>query len=238
MTKPIALVTGGSRGIGAATCKTLARDGYHVIVHYNNSADKAQALASEINGSVIQANLKHDVEIGAMIQKISQEYDEINLLVNNAGTADCESLTELTRESFFDTLQINLWAPALITQKILPILKRGSIIFTSSVCAQRKTPDALAYAGSKAGIEIIMQSIAAELAPNIRVNAVSPGTTETDMMYKNYTAEDIQWVKDVYPMRRPCEPEDIAEMIAFLASDKAKNITGEVFTVDSGSGVR
>lgn len=237
--KPIALVTGGSRGIGAATCQALCRDGFYVIVHYGKSADLAQNIAKECSGDTIQADLNIDQDIYEMIDKIKDKYGKIDILVNNAGIADCEDLNELTKESFFQTLQINLWAHTLITKLCAPIInKNGSIIFTSSVCAELPTADALAYAASKAGINAIMRSIAKQFAPKIRVNAVSPTCTDTDMMKKNYTDEDVQWVKDTFPMKGPCDASDIAEIITFLVSNKAKNITGQVFTVDAGASVR
>lgn len=235
--KKIALVTGGSRGIGAATCRVLSTAGYHVIVHYSHSSDQAQKLAQEISGESMQANFESDEDIHKLTDNIKKKHGRLDVLVNNAGIAECESLSELTRDSFFKTLQVNLWAHALLTKLLSPIIKSGSIVFTSSVCAQVPTADALAYAASKAGIEILVRSITAELAPNIRVNAVAPKCVDTDMMRKNYNDEDIVWVKENFPMRRPCDPEDIAEMIGFLISDKSKNITGQVVTIDAGAAV-
>lgn len=236
--KPVALVTGGSRGIGAAICRALARDGHQVIIHCNNSIDKAHVLAKEISGTVIQANLEDDEQIEHMFAEISKTFGTIDLLVNNAGIAECEVMKDITKNSFLRTMQVNLWAAILCTQNAMKIMRNGSIIFTSSVCAQRPTPDAPAYAASKAGIESIMRSIAAQVAPSIRVNCVAPAATDTDMMRTNYTEKDRQYIQDNYPMKGPSLPEDIAEMVAFLASEKAKNITGQIFTVDSGSGVR
>ncbi len=235
MQKPIALVTGGSRGIGAAICHALARDGYHVLVHYGASADKARDVAAAIGGEVIQADLTKDDDIHAMVSQVQALYGKLDVLVNNAGIAECEDLEHLTRDGFFRTMQINLWAPMLLTQLCVPLMTRGgSITFLSSTCAQHATPDALAYAASKAGGEIVMRSLTPGLAPSIRVNAVAPAATDTDMMRTNYTDEDRQWLVDNNPMRCFCDRADIAEMVAFLVSDKARNITGQVFTVDAG----
>lgn len=235
MSKPIALVTGGSRGIGAAICRALARDGYHVLVHYGASPDKARDVAAEVGGEIIHADLTKDEDIRAMVADIQARYGTIDVLVNNAGIAECEDLSSLTQDGFFRTMQINLWAPMLLTQLCVPLMTRGgSITFLSSTCAQHATPDALAYAASKAGIDIIVRSVTAELGPSVRVNAVAPAATDTDMMCANYTDEDRQWAADHNPMKRMCDPIDIAEMVAFLVSEKAKNITGQVFTVDAG----
>ncbi len=235
MSKPIALVTGGSRGIGAAICHALARDGYHVLVHYGASVDKAHGIALETGGDVVHADLTKDEDIRAMVADIQARYGTIDVLINNAGIAECEKLGDLTRDSFCRTMQINLWAPMFLTQLCVPLMTRGgSITFISSVCGQRPTQDAPSYGVSKAGIDNFMRSITSGLAPKIRVNAVAPGATDTDMMRQNCTEEDIQWLADNYPMKRPCDPADIAEMVVFLVSEKAKNITGQIFTVDAG----
>lgn len=235
MTKPVALVTGGSRGIGAATCRLLARDGYHVIVHYNNSAGPAEKIAQEIDGEALKADLNHDNQIEAMFAEIKEKHGTIKVLVNNAGIAECEPALAVSKDVFTRTMQVNVWAPIFCTQLAKEIMPQGVIVYLSSVCAQRPTPGAVAYAASKAGIEAVIMSTARPLGPNIRVNGVAPGPTETDMMAKNFTDEDRDWIKGEFPMERPCEPEDIAEMIAFLVSDKAKNITGRTITVDAGS---
>lgn len=234
----IALVTGGSRGIGAAICRSLARDGYKVIVHYGQSKSQAEALAKEIGGVALQADMAKDSDITAMFAEIKRQFGQVDVLVNNAGIADCDSLQEASAASFDRTMQINLWAPILCTQQAVPLMKGGNIVFISSVCATNPTPDAITYAASKAGIEAVMRSIAGELGPDVRVNAVAPSATDTDMMRKNYTAEDIASIQKKRPLRRVGSPEDIAEMVAFLVSEKARNITGQTFTVDGGKAVQ
>ncbi len=237
--KKIALITGGSKGIGASTCRALARDGFYILIHYNKSIKEAESLAKQISGEAFHADLESDEDIHSLKKLVSEKYGKIDVLINNAGTADCESLQQLTKESFFKTLQINLWSHTLLTSLLFPIInKNGAIIFTSSVCANVPTPDVLAYAASKAGIEAIVRSIAKELAPDIRVNAVAPTATYTNMMIKNYSQKDIEWFENASPMGRFCDPEDISEAIAFLVSEKAKNITEQVLTIDTGMSVR
>lgn len=237
MQKKIALVTGGSRGIGAAIVTALARDNYKVIVHYNKSKNKAEALAKKVNGIAIKSDFSKDIEINALFKKIKKDFGKLDVLVNNAGIAELDSLDALSSKSFFKTMQVNTWASLLCTQLGKKLMKKGNIVFISSICAQNPTPDALAYAISKAGINSFASSITKELAPEIRVNIIAPGATDTDIYKKNYSKKDKIWVIDTYPMARPCEPIDIAEMVSFLISDKAKNITGQIFTVDGGFSV-
>jgi 3-oxoacyl-[acyl-carrier protein] reductase len=235
--KKVALVTGGSRGIGKAICYALASDGYHVIVHYNNSKHEAEQIAKNIEGTAIQCDLSSTKNIDAFYSEITKSFKEIHCLIHNAGIADEDYLSNLTEQCFDDHININLKSPVFLTQKMKSITKDGSIIFISSGCATYPTPDALSYAISKAGIEIFAKSIYEEMAPEIRVNVVAAGATDTDMYQKNYNAADQEWVDNNNPMRGPRSPEEIANMVAFLASDKAGGVTGQVIRVNGGSHV-
>lgn len=236
--KKIALVTGGSRGIGKAICYELANNGYHVIVHYSKSEQSAKQISSDINGDITSADLANEEDINNLASFIKDKYGTIDLLINNAGIAKLDSLNELTSSDFNKTMNINLLAHVLLTQKIYPIIKSGSIIFISSGCAFDPTPDALSYAMSKAGIEIFVKSIACELAPNIRVNTVAPGCVDTDMYQENYTSDDQKWVKETNPMGCPRTIDEIAKTVSFLASDAAKGIVGQTIRVNGGSNLK
>ncbi len=235
MEKLIALVTGGSRGIGAATCRALARDGYKVLIHYNASYREAELLAKEIDGEIFKADLQNDAEIIEMFHSIGTKYKKLDVLVNNAGIVECESFAQITKESFSRMIQVNLWAGILCAQQAERMIPKGSIIFISSVCARKPTSDAVVYAISKAGLESAVLSLANDLAPRIRVNAVAPAATGGGMKNASHTADDTRWIEDNYPMKRQLDPQDIGEMVCFLASDKAKNVTGQTFAVDSGA---
>lgn len=235
MTQKIALVTGGSQGIGKAICYKLAADGYKVIIHYNKSKDAAEKIAGDINGIAIQCDLSIMETTEEFGDHIINNFGEIHCLVHNAGIAEQDFLSDLTETVFDRHIAINLKAPVFLTKKLCKFIKRGSIIFISSGCATYPTPDALSYAMSKAGIEIFAKSIFQELAPNIRVNIVAAGATETAMYDRNYTDEDKKWVNDNNPMGRPRTPEEIANTVAFLASEKASGITGQRIRVNGGS---
>lgn len=237
MPKKIALVTGGSRGIGKAICYRLARDGYHVIVHYNQSRDEAEKIAKDIDGSAMECNFSSTESLPELAKFIREEFGRLDCLVHNAGIAELDSLRALTERCFDKHITINLKLPVFLTQNLLPLMDKGSLIFISSGCARQPTPDALSYAMSKAGIEIFAKSIYEELAPKIRVNVVAAGATQTDMYDKNYDARDKQWVEENNPMGRARTPEEIANVVAFLASEEASGMTGQTIHVNGGSHV-
>ena len=235
MTQKIALVTGGSRGIGKAICYKLAKDGYKVIVHYNNSKDAAETIATDIKGIAMRCDLSSIKGVENFGDKIISDFGQIHCLVHNGGIAEQDYLSGITEDIFDRHMTVNLKAPIFLTKKLCKIISRGSIIFISSGCATYPTPDALSYAMSKAGIEIFAKSIFQELAPNVRVNIVAAGATQTDMYDKNYTENDKQWVKENNPMGCPRTPEEIANTVAFLGSNDASGITGQRIRVNGGS---
>jgi len=235
--KKTALVTGGSRGIGKAICLALANDGYQVILHYVKNKDQAEKIAQDIGGIAMQCDFSEPKNTERFANDIRRDFATLDCIVHNAGIADEDYLDHITEDIFDNHININLKAPVFLTQGLKPIINSGSIIFISSGCATYPTPEALSYAISKAGIEIFAKSIFAEFAPKVRVNVVAAGATETDMYDKNYTADDKIWVSANNPMKSPRTPEEIANMVAFLASDKSSGITGQVIRVNGGSHV-
>ena len=239
MSKKIALITGAGKekSIGAAIARILAKAGYKVIVHYNESSAAAKKLATQIKGFAIKADMGNDAEIRDMFKIIKEKFGRLDALINNAGTVEFDQLTSVTKESFLKNLQINTFAPLLCTQLAVPMMEKGNIVFISSNLADQIQENTLSYSISKAAVHIIVRNISKQLAPDIRVNAVAPWSTKTGKYQTKYSDEDRQWVTDNTPMKRPNEPEDIAEMVAWVISDKARNITAQVFTVDGGYSV-
>ena len=240
--KKIALVTGGSRGIGAAIARRLAADGFHVIVNYNGSAGKAEALCEEIHskgGSAesLQADVSKKEEVEAMFSSILQVHSHLDVLVNNAGITRDDLLLRMSEADFEQVLNTNLKGAFLCLQAaVRPMMKQrsGRIVNVTSVAGLYGNPGQMNYSASKAGVVGMTLTAAKELGPrNITVNAVAPGFIETDM-----TAVLPEKVKEAsvsqIPLGKFGSPEQVASAVAFLASSDAAYITGQVLHVDGG----
>lgn len=242
LTDKIALVTGGSRGIGAAIAKALAKEGASVVINYNGSEERAKAVAEEIKVSggkaeIYQCNVADFDACGEMIKTLIQKYGRIDILVNNAGITKDGLLVKMTEEDFDAVINTNLkGAFHTIRHMSRYFLKQksGKIINISSVSGIMGNAGQANYSASKAGIIGLTKSAARELASRgINVNAIAPGFIATDMTeampenVKNSLTETI-------PLKRIGRPEEIADTAVFLASGKADYITGQVFAVDGG----
>lgn len=242
LTDKIALVTGGSRGIGAAIAKALAKEGASVVINYNGSEERAKAVAEEIKVSggkaeIYQCNVADFDSCGEMIKTLIQKYGRIDILVNNAGITKDGLLVKMTEEDFDAVIDTNLkGAFHTIRHMSRYFLKQksGKIINISSVSGIMGNAGQANYSASKAGIIGLTKSAARELASRgINVNAIAPGFIATDMTeampenVKNSLTETI-------PLKRIGRPEEIADTAVFLASGKADYITGQVFAVDGG----
>ena len=242
LTDKIALVTGGSRGIGAAIAKALAKEGAAVVINYNGSGERAKAVAEEIKVSggkaeIYQCNVADFDACGEMIKTLIQKYGRIDILVNNAGITKDGLLVKMTEEDFDAVINTNLkGAFHTIRHMSRYFLKQksGKIINISSVSGIMGNAGQANYSASKAGIIGLTKSAARELASRgINVNAIAPGFIATDMTeampenVKNSLTETI-------PLKRIGRPEEIADTAVFLASGKADYITGQVFAVDGG----
>lgn len=232
----VAIVTGGSRGIGAAIARGLAAAGATVVVNYHSSADRAQALATEIGGRAVQADVSTtagcEVLVGA-----ATELGDLAILVNNAGITDDGLLMRMKDEAWDRVLEVNAGGPFRMCRAVLPILAKrraGSIVNIASVSALRGNPGQVNYAASKAAVVALTRSLAREMARrNIRVNAVAPGFIDTDMTDALSDGQKTQ-ATDAIPLRRMGTPDEIAAAVRFLCGEGAAYITGQVLVVDGG----
>ncbi len=229
-----ALITGGARGIGEAISRSLSKEGYYLYIHCNQSVDEAEALCDELgNAEVIRADLADPESVGSIFGKCS----DIDVLVNNAGVALVDLFDKVSDERMRRLFEINLFAPIRLSRAFIPSMisrKGGVIINISSVFGEVGGSCEVDYSASKAGIIGFTKALAKEVGPaNIRVNCVCPGVIDTDMN-DELTFEDVEALCDEIPLQRMGNAEEVADLVAFLASDKATYITGSVFDVNGG----
>lgn len=237
-----AIITGGSRGIGRAIAIKLAHKGYDVALIYEKSEGEAKEVANIINSLqrkclLIKANLCFQDDLKKITDTSFQTYNRVDLLVNSAGVYLKNSFGETTEEVWCKTLNINLKSVYFLTQLIVPYMKRqkqGNIINIASISGSMVVDNSIDYGISKAGVIYLTRCLAKILAPEIRVNCVSPGPTITDMTGYGRNLEKRSYVEKKIPLGKVNTPEQIAEAVAFLASNKAENITGQVIEVDGG----
>ena len=237
-----ALVTGASRGIGRAIAAVLAREGWAVCVNYLEHRNAAEELVRELRAQgraalSFQADVADREEVDACVRAASEELGPVELLVNNAGISHQGLFQDLDDQTWDRLLAVNLTGPRNAVQAVLPHMlseKRGCIVNISSIWGLRGGSCETAYAVTKAGIVGLTRSLALELAPSgIRVNCVAPGCVETDMV-RVLGEETRAQLKEETPLGRLGRPEEIAEAVAFPASEKAGFITGQVLTADGG----
>ena len=245
-----ALVTGASRGIGRATALALAETGAHVLVHYGRSAQEAESLVSEIqtkggSANAISADLGTPNGAALLAEQVrSIVGDRLDVLVLNAGISKAARIADYTVEDFDNLFATNVRSPFFLVQQLLPVLGEGSNIVVISSAAARtvagkpalENPSLLAYASTKGAIETLVKHWAAILGPRgIRVNAVAPGVIDTDMSNFTKTEAGREVTLGMQALKRIGKPEDIADVVAFVASDGARWITGASIPVDGGS---
>ena len=242
LTGKIALVTGAGRGIGAEIARTFAREGATVIINYNGSKERAEKVAAEIiaaggKAETYQCNVADDAACKEMIDTCIKSYGRIDILVNNAGITRDDLLMRMSEEDFDAVMDTNLKGTFHTIRHMSRYFlkqKSGKIINMSSVSGILGNAGQANYSASKAGVIGLTKSVARELASRrINVNAIAPGFIATDMT-DAMTEEAKEKIAESIPFKRIGQPEEIAEMALFLASDKSDYITGQVFAVDGG----
>lgn len=235
-----ALVTGASRGIGAATARALDAAGARVAL-VSRDAEALKAVAHDLSNEpvVLVADLADADAATDVARRALQEMGHVDVLVNNAAAAARMASEDLTAELIDNLMAVNVRAPLLLIAALIPSMthqSRGSIINLSSVSSLIGTPRRSAYAATKGALDAATRSLAIELGPlGIRVNAVAPGVVDTALWAKNKAiAGVVELVEAQTPLRRWATPEDIADVIVFLASDSARFVTGENIAVDGG----
>ncbi|WP_188189360.1 SDR family NAD(P)-dependent oxidoreductase [Nonomuraea sp. SYSU D8015] len=239
-----ALVTGASRGIGRAVAVRLAREGARVAVHYgsNEAAAKETVAAIEAAGGeafALRAELGAQGDAEALWAAFDAHADSLDILVNNAGILGDQSETDMvTREGFERLFAVNTTAPFFITQQALPRLRDGGRIITVGTMLTRgmTMPRAIGYAMSKAALDVLTSTLAKQLGPRgITVNTVAPGVIDTDMHQGRLVGEALTWLSSLSPLGRLGTPEDVADTVAFLASDDSRYVTGHHLDVSGGT---
>jgi 3-oxoacyl-[acyl-carrier protein] reductase len=238
-----ALVTGASRGIGRASALALAQEGAQVLVHYGKGKAEAEAVVGEIrNGGGRADAVAADLALPDGPHLLAKQVraivgDRLDILVANAGVGKSANIEDTTVEDFDRLFAINVRAPFFLVQQTLPILGNGSsIVFISSLAAHAVVGTLSAYSATKGAIDTLVKHFAAALGPRgIRVNAVAPGVVDTDMSNFAKTEAGLKYALSIQAMQRLAQPEDIGPVVAFLASDEARWITGDTVRVDGGS---
>ena len=242
-TQKIAVVTGGSRGIGRAIALKLAQNGVRVVVNYNSNHQAAEQTVREIQASggdalAIQGDWSDDNSRAKFFSELRSTCSGLDWLINNAGVAEFAPLGEISSQSFDSIFNLNVRGLLLGTQQAVGMMRDGGrIVNISSGITRVNASSGSVYAASKAAVEMLTKCWAAELGPRqITVNTVSPGLTHTEMLEQVMSPEALEKAKSETALGRLGEPEDIADIVAFLCSDEARWVTAQNILANGGVG--
>lgn len=240
----VALITGASRGIGKETAYTFAKNGYDVVINYHTSKDLAEKVKKDIEKKykvrvlAIKADVGNEAEVSAMVKTIVKELKRIDVLVNNAGIYLEKEYMSRTVEDFLNVYKTNTVGMFVTSKYVAPVMKKqkyGKIVNISSNNAfQCYDPVTVEYDCSKAAVNILTRVMSQEFAPYINVNAVAPGWVATETVLKTLDKDMVEAEGKRTLKQKISSPSDIAELVLFLASDKAEMITGEIYRIDGG----
>lgn len=241
MENKVVLVTGSSRGIGKATIIEFASKGYNVVINYNNSEIEAEELKRYVESNynvkvlTIKADVSNEDEVKNMVGEIIKEFNNIDVLVNNAGIVYDRAFEDIKIEEFGETLKVNVIGAFIVAREVAKYMKKGSSIINVSSTNGTKTisPECLDYNISKIGLQSLTRDLAFQFKPNIRVNAIAIGWADTDMnkdLPEDYIKEETS---KIY-IERFANPSEIAKTIYFLASDESSYINSEIVNIDGG----
>jgi NAD(P)-dependent dehydrogenase (short-subunit alcohol dehydrogenase family) len=236
----VVIVTGGSQGIGAACARRFAREGARVVIA-DVAREAGEALARELGGGFIACDVGDKAQVDALVAQVLDESGRIDVLVNNAGIFKAADFLDISEADFDAVLRVNLKGAFLMAQAVARAMVqggvRGAIVHMSSVNGVMAIPSIASYNVSKGGINQLTRVMALALADHgIRVNAVAPGTIATELAAQAVLTSDDARRKILSrtPLKRLGEPEEVADVVAWLASDAASYVTGEIVTVDGG----
>ena len=242
MKDKIAMVTGASRGIGAAIAKRLASEGAKVAINYNSSKEQALQVLSAVQevseGMLVQGDVSVQADAEKVLSQVIENWGKIDILVNNAGINRDKLLMRMDASDWDDVMNVNLRGTFLCTKLVLPYLikqRRGNIVNVSSVVGLSGNPGQVNYAASKAGLVGFTKALAREVASrNITVNALAPGFKTSGGMVDELSSDAKETILKKIPMRRFGTVDEVAECCLFLCSDQSSYITGQVITMDGG----
>lgn len=231
------LITGGSRGIGAAAVRAFAARGWRTAFTYLHSEESARALAAETGAAALRCDARSEAETAAMADTVLHDFRRLDALICNAGTAWSGLLQDMTAAEWDDLFALHVRGAFLATRAFLPGMisrRQGSIVYISSVWGQAGGACEAAYSACKAALIGLTKALAKEAGPSqVRVNCLCPGVIRTDML-REYTGEDLEALRRETPLQRLGTPEDVASAACFLCSPEASFITGQALGVSGG----